>query len=283
MKIQVVVDNYTLIDRYYVGEPAVSYYIEMGGMRILFDVGYSDVFLKNAKAMGIDLQRLTHIVISHGHNDHTGGLAYMCADRMGINRARPDIELIAHPGCFDAKECDGEDIGSPWSQEVVEQCFHYIPAAEPYFLSEHCVFLGHIPRKNGFEGRDGIGMKMQPGGKWCSDTLEDDSALVCRTDKGLFIITGCSHSGICNIVDYAVNVCRDQRIVGILGGFHLFDVDQRLEQTVRFLENAGVKTLYPCHCVSLKAKIKMAGRLHVEEVGVGTELILPEHGSFPGI
>ena len=62
MKIRILVDNNTLIDQYYVGEPAVCHYIEMDGMRILFDTGYSDVFLKNARAMDIDMRlSLIHI------------------------------------------------------------------------------------------------------------------------------------------------------------------------------------------------------------------------------
>ena len=75
MKLTVLVDNATIIDRYFLAEPAVSYLLEDGGARILLDTGYSDVFLKNARAMGIDLSRVTDIVLSHGHNDHTGGLA----------------------------------------------------------------------------------------------------------------------------------------------------------------------------------------------------------------
>ena len=93
MKIRIVVDNNTLIDRYYVGEPAVCYYIEMNGKRILFDTGYSDVFLANAKAMDIDLRSLTHIVLSHGHNAHTGGLAYLLKSDLP-----PWVRLVAHPG-----------------------------------------------------------------------------------------------------------------------------------------------------------------------------------------
>lgn len=272
MKIRILVDNNTLIDQYYIGEPAVCHYIEMDGMRILFDTGYSDVFLKNARAMDIDMRDITHIVLSHGHNDHTGGLAHVCADSMGIHHPRPDIRLIAHPGCFEPKAFDGEDIGSPWGRDVVETCFDYIPAVKPWFLSENCVFLGQVPRENGFEGRDAIGVRKTWNG-WQQDMLEDDSALVCKVEGGLFIITGCSHSGICNIVDYAVKVCGESRIVGILGGFHLFDVDNRLEQTIRHLEGMGIKTLYPCHCVSLKAKIKMAETLNVSEVGVGMEIM----------
>ena len=51
MKLKVLEDNNTLIDMYYLGEPAVSYYIEDGNDKILFDVGYSDAFMKNAENM----------------------------------------------------------------------------------------------------------------------------------------------------------------------------------------------------------------------------------------
>ena len=81
MKLTVLVDNATIIDRYFLAEPAVSYLLEDGDARILLDTGYSDVFLKNARAMGIDLSRVTDIVLSHGHNDHTGGLAAYFAAR----------------------------------------------------------------------------------------------------------------------------------------------------------------------------------------------------------
>ena len=74
MKITVLVDNNTYIDRYYLAEPDVSYYLEEEKQRILFDTGYSDVFYKNAQSMDIDLNNLTHVILSHGHNDHSGGL-----------------------------------------------------------------------------------------------------------------------------------------------------------------------------------------------------------------
>ena len=54
MKITVLVDNYTYIDEYYLGEPALSYYIECDHHKILFDVGYSNAFMVNAEKMKID-------------------------------------------------------------------------------------------------------------------------------------------------------------------------------------------------------------------------------------
>ncbi len=66
MKLTVLVDNNTYIDNYYMGEPALSFYIEDGDSRILFDTGYSDVFIRNAIAMNINLKEITHIVYPTG-------------------------------------------------------------------------------------------------------------------------------------------------------------------------------------------------------------------------
>ena len=75
MRLTVLTDNTARIDAYYLAEAGVSYYIQDGGKNILFDTGYSDVYVRNAEAMQIDLRQLDMIVFSHGHNDHTGGPA----------------------------------------------------------------------------------------------------------------------------------------------------------------------------------------------------------------
>ncbi len=74
MKLTVLVDNNTLIDRYYIGEPGVSYYIEDDNIKILFDAGYSDVFIQNAQKMNVNLLDIDCVVLSHGHIDHSWGL-----------------------------------------------------------------------------------------------------------------------------------------------------------------------------------------------------------------
>ena len=109
MELTVLVDNHTYIDRYYLGEPAVCYLIEDGQQRILLDTGYSDVFLENAARMGIDLSGVTDIVLSHGHNDHTGGLPAFLA------RFSQDVRLFAHPNALLPKRVDGLEVGSPLS------------------------------------------------------------------------------------------------------------------------------------------------------------------------
>ena len=95
MKLTVLVDNNTTIDRYFLGEPALSFLIEDGEERVLFDAGYSDAFVQNAAKLGVDLTRITQIVLSHGHDDHTRGLPALFA--LGDHRSVP---LTAHPDCF---------------------------------------------------------------------------------------------------------------------------------------------------------------------------------------
>ena len=269
MKLQILTDNNTFIDQYYLGEPGASYYIEAGSLRILFDTGYSDVFLSNAAALKINLSRLTHIVISHGHNDHTGGLKYL-AQSMDLT----NVQLAAHPHCFNAKEERGESIGAPFTQQEIRRLTRYTPSSEPLWLSGDCVFLGQIPALFDFEAGRPIGRRNMDNA-WEPDLLCDDSAMALRTSRGLFIVTGCSHSGICNIVEYAMQVCAERRIAGVLGGFHLFDCGRRLEQTIRYLESLKLPVLYPCHCVSLKVKARMLQTLPVEEAGVGLSVSIP--------
>lgn len=266
MQLRVLIDNNTYIDQYFYGEPAVSYYMEDGDRRILFDTGYSDILLRNAERMNIDLSKLTHIVLSHGHNDHTGGLKYL-ADRFNLT----DVELLAHPDCFLPKRDGEEMIGAPFTIGELSTKVHYHPCTAPCYLSENLIYLGEIPRENGFEAREPIGQQ-QKSGKWEDDYVMDDTALVYQNGDGIFIITGCSHSGICNIIEYARQVCQEQRILGVLGGFHLLDDDgssDRVRKTLWYLESCGIGCLYPCHCVSLPVKAKLLEHLPVTEVGVG--------------
>lgn len=113
---------------------------------------------------------------------------------------------------------------------------------------------------------------MDVDGRRADDFLLDDTAMAIRTGEGIFIITGCSHSGICNIVEQAKKVFDTQKIAGIIGGFHLFKTDERLERTIDYLCGLAAPHMYPCHCVSLKAKAEMMKRMDVKEVGVGLAL-----------
>lgn len=266
MKLRILCDNNTYIDQYYLGEPAFSCYIEAEDARVLLDVGYSDVFLRNAEKMGIDLSSLTHVVLSHGHNDHTGGLVPFIEEKVA-----PATKLIAHEDCFVGKYYGEAYIGAPYDVEQILYLADCQLTAEPVAITENLWYLGEISRKLDFEPRTVIG-KRERMGEWEEDDLLDDTALAYCTEKGLFIITGCAHSGICNIIEQAKAVCGDDRILGVLGGFHLFEDDDRAAATAEYFARHNIPDLYPCHCVSLKVKHRFMETLNIHEVGVGMEL-----------
>lgn len=266
MKLKVLVDNNTYIDQYYCGEPAVSYYIEDEDIKLLFDVGYSDLFLRNSNALGIDLENINTIVISHGHDDHTRGLKYYFKQNHKIN-----ISIIAHPDAFKEKVMDNLKICSPILQEEIKEKCNLILSKKTIKVSKHITFLGEIPQINDFENRKPIGKQIVDETS-VDDFVMDDSALVYKSQKGIYIITGCSHSGICNIIEYAKEVCKDSRVLGIIGGFHLFEVNEQVNKTIDYLKQNNLKELYPCHCTSFAVKAEIHKVLPVKEVGVGLEI-----------
>lgn len=275
LRLHVLVDNNTIIDRYYLGEPGASYYCEADGQTYLFDTGYSDVAMRNAGKMHIDLLQTDGIVLSHGHNDHTWGLvpllqAYPEALAEGIPYKA--AKVIAHPDVFCPKRMGTLNIGTLLSEAQLGQVLSVHTTAEPLWLNEHFVFLGEIPRVTDFEARQPIGETCRHG-EWRADYLRDDSALVYKSAQGLVIITGCSHAGICNITAYARQVCQEDRVRAIVGGFHLLHCDEDiLEKTAQYLATCQPAVVYPCHCTDLKAKLALSRYLPVQELGVGTVL-----------
>lgn len=266
MKLKVLVDNNTYIDQYYCGEPAVSYYIEDEDTRLLLDVGYSDLFIKNSNALGVDLGSVSTIVISHGHDDHTRGLKYYFEQNNNNN-----ISIIAHPDAFKEKVVGNLKICSPILEEELKEKCNLILSKKPIKVSDNITFLGEIPQINHFEDRKPIG-KQIVGKTSVDDYVRDDTALVYKSENGIYIITGCSHSGICNIIEYAKEVCSDNRVLGVIGGFHLFEVTKQVNKTIDYLKQNNLKELYPCHCTSFTVKAEIHKALPVKEVGVGLEI-----------
>lgn len=275
MKLTVLVDNNTIIDRYFYAEPGVSYFIECEEGKFLFDTGYSDIFLRNAGKMGHNLLTLDGVVISHGHNDHTWGLGelvklYAEAAFEGYGGGKP--ALIAHPDAFLDRQVNGVHIGAMLSGEQLKKAFSLKLSKSPLWLTPRMVFLGEVERNNCFETGAAIGTVLRDG-IWQEDFVLDDSALVYRSDNGLVIITGCSHAGICNIVEYARKVCNEERVYDVIGGFHLLNASPgMLSRTAEYFHQCRPHAIHACHCTDLRSKIVLAQVANVAEVGVGLAL-----------
>jgi len=273
MKVTLLVDNQTFVDHYYYGEPGISYYIETGGKKILFDVGYSDVFLENAVKMGINLLDTDYLALSHGHDDHTGGLPEFIKRQIEIQRKGTEVKLpvlLAHPTTFLYKESEtGEENGSMIQMDTLEKHFSLHLTKEPYWITDRLVYLGEIERSNDFENREPFG-RMRYNGILQEDFMMDDSALVYKGENGLVILTGCAHAGICNTVEYAKKVTKEEKIDHVIGGFHLQDPDPKLlDKTLNYLKKQEIGEVYAGHCTDLQSKIALSQGLNIKELGVG--------------
>lgn len=221
-------------------EHGLSYLVEHDGKRILFDTGQSDIFLTNGALMGVDPEDTDMIILSHGHYDHGNGLRYLGGQY-----------LLCHPGCF-VKRYGNKGkkfIGLAESYDVLSSRFNMITTKQPFHVTDKITFLGEIPRLNRHESKETT-FTFENGDP---DYVVDDSALVLELTEGLFIITGCGHSGIINTIEYARKVTGIENIAGIAGGFHLKHNNKQTKETINFLRSTGAKHIYPSHCTELPA------------------------------
>ncbi len=271
MRLTILVDNNAGHDL--TGEWGLSFLIEADGKKILFDTGASDLFIKNATRLNITLLDLDYLIFSHGHYDHTWGLDLLLQNYLS---ARVSLDqrptFLAHPGALVPKfRDDGNEFGILVSEAVLKRNFKTNLIREPFQLTENLFYLGQIPRKFDFEGKTPLGQTLALDGL-TADYLLDDTALAYKTPKGLIIITGCSHSGICNIVDHAREVCREDKVVDIIGGFHLKNLksdDPKLTGTSRYFEELKPGQIHPCHCTDLHSKFVLTQVAKVNEVYSG--------------
>jgi len=216
-------------------EHGLSFLLKVDGKKILLDTGASDVFSVNAHQLGIDLNNVDNIVLSHGHWDHGNGLQHISG--------KP---LLCHPLCFQKRyrKLGEENIGIVLEREEIEERFQVKTAREPVQLTEHLWFLGEIPRLNDFEAKT-TKYVLEDGSP---DFIMDDSGLALLTEKGLVVISGCAHSGICNMVEHAKSVTGVDRVEAVIGGFHLKAVNKQARQTAQWMKEAGIPQLRPSHC-----------------------------------
>ena len=242
-------------------EHGLSFLIEVDQHKILFDTGASDLYIRNATKLGIDLEEVDRIVLSHGHWDHGNGLEHLAGKR-----------LICHPACFDKRfrKSGGAYLGLSLSREEVAKKFELETFRHPVKLSDHLWFLGEVPRRNDFEAKS-TKYKLEDGS---DDFIRDDSGLAVITKKGLVIISGCAHSGICNMIEHARRVTGIFEVAAVIGGFHLKANNRQTQKTIKYLEMLEVSRVLPSHCTMEPALGEFYGVFGKNEVLAGARLII---------
>lgn len=239
-----------------IGEHGLSFYIEAGKHKILFDTGQGIVLANNAGVMGIDLSRIDRVILSHGHYDHSGGLKRLMEHNT-------EFVLHAHPEVFAQKlksvDAGYKFIGMPVDQRSLDQKGINLKLDDKAVqIVPGIMSTGEIPQKNDFEEVEPVFL-IQNETKVTPDNLADDQAIVLDTSKGLVVLLGCSHRGIVNTLNHVVSLTGKKTIHAILGGLHLGKVpDLKLRKIVAHLAEFGLEKIGVGHCTGPRAFLALS-------------------------
>ena len=248
--------------------------------KFLFDTGVSkNGIIYNSEIFNINFEDIETIILSHGHFDHFSGLISV------LKRTKNPIEIVAHTDAFlkrwivfpDGRKArmdilDEKNIRKFGGIIIKNDGINYLPRPKLKINSnnnknkdrfdkknQRILITGEIPRITNFEkgfplqykeGRDQNHLIADP-------LVKDDQALVMiLKNKGLVILTGCSHAGIINTVNYATKATGIKKIYAIIGGFHLSggeEYDDYIPLTITELLRINPEYIIPCHCTGWKA------------------------------
>jgi 7,8-dihydropterin-6-yl-methyl-4-(beta-D-ribofuranosyl)aminobenzene 5'-phosphate synthase len=253
MQIVVLVEN-TAQGANILAEHGLAYWIEWDGHRVLFDTGQGNVLANNAYRLRKSLGEADTVVLSHGHYDHSGGLAEaLKADR--------SVTVFAHSAAFAPKYAcmpDGSarEIGMPYlaAQAVRAPHCRLVYTDQPTVVADCLTVTGPVPRVTDFEDTGGP-FFLDPA---CTrpDPLEDDQSLFFDSADGTVVLLGCAHSGIINTLRYIGQLTGGRPLRAVFGGMHLGGAHpDRIAQTVAELKSLGIQQLAPGHCTGMAATV----------------------------
>jgi 7,8-dihydropterin-6-yl-methyl-4-(beta-D-ribofuranosyl)aminobenzene 5'-phosphate synthase len=260
-------------------EGGLSLLIEtwVGGKRgcVLFDCGLTpDVIGHNFEALHLDPRDVDHIVISHGHLDHHGGMAGT------LELIGHPVPVLVHPDAFHPRYAimgSGEVAGfynqalEPDSLKALGARF--VLARDPVVVAPGVWTTGEIPRETAFEGPPpaakpaeyGPGIYQLRDGEFVTDEVLDEVGLAINVaGEGLVVVTGCGHAGVVNTIRQAQRITGVEELALVMGGFHLGfpgTPDETVDATVEALRELDPRRIAPMHCSGFKCMADVARTL----------------------
>ena len=231
MKIISLVEN-TSLNEEIETEHGLSLYIETKKHKILFDMGQSDMFSRNAEKLGVDLSDVDIAILSHGHYDHGGGLE----EFLKINhKAYVYVSQYAFDSYYNGTE---KYIGlNPMLKENKR-----LILTNGKVELDRGITLYHCNENSKSYDLGSFGLNVKRGEEYLPDEFLHEQYLLLEENGKKILFSGCSHKGILNIVEWF------QPDV-LLGGFHFskLPLDETLKKYADYLN--GFKTeYYTCHC-----------------------------------
>lgn len=232
-------------------EHGLSWWIDTGDHRVLFDTGQGMVLFRNTATLGIDLASASAIVLSHGHYDHTSGLP-------AALEAAPHASLWMHPRATEPKFTGSGETSRRISTDFMEKRGFaasgrsVTACSDPREVVPGIWMTGEIPRTNDFE--DTGGPFYLDAALTRPDPLLDDQAVFFRSGGGVVVVLGCSHAGVVNTLRRVGELTGGAPLVGVMGGAHLAAAsEKRMNETLAFLRQRKPGFIAFNHCTGENA------------------------------
>jgi 7,8-dihydropterin-6-yl-methyl-4-(beta-D-ribofuranosyl)aminobenzene 5'-phosphate synthase len=246
---------------------------------LIYDAGLGrDTAIHNMDVLEVRLPNLRALVMSHGHSDHHGGLEGMIR-RVGA-RGMP---LVIHPDAWRDRKIvfptgTAFHLPPPSRQDLEREGVEVTEQRQPSLLIDGTVLVtGQVERVTDFEKGFSLNYARSNGGWEPDPWIWDDQAVVVNLkDKGLVVLSGCSHSGAINVLRQAQRLTGEDRVHAFVGGMHLTGgiFESLIPHTLDELSAIAPRWLVPGHCTGWKATHEIARRLPETyvQISVGTQL-----------
>jgi 7,8-dihydropterin-6-yl-methyl-4-(beta-D-ribofuranosyl)aminobenzene 5'-phosphate synthase len=261
LKITVLAEDSVQYESPLLGQHGISFLLEARKQevcrRILVDVGQNpSALLHNMSLLGIQPSAIDALFLTHCHYDHTQGTVEVLK---AVGKS--GLPVVAHPDTFRLhfiKDPCLRHVGvmpEDSRPRIEEAGGHLFLTTDPFPFLPGFMTTGEVRRQTEFE-EVGIPLFTLADGRMVQDRMMDDISLVAQVqEKGLVIVTGCSHAGIVNIVKHSVELTGENRIACILGGFHLLSAsEERIRKTTEALFQFDIHLISAGHCTGFKAQ-----------------------------